>query len=87
VKQYVFKDLSKQTLKKEEKVCFLAAIQQNNEAISLYYSDVNNSNVITTVCLNDINYFHKGDVITVVVGMCNILDVQEKQNVFSIMKI
>lgn len=70
----------------EDVVCFLAAVQQNSEAISLYYSDVANSNV-TTVCLTDINYFNKGDRITVVVGMCNVLDVQEEQNVLSIIKV
>ena len=87
VKQYNLKKdiLSKST--QEETLCFLAAIQQNSEAISLYYSDLNNSGVITTVCLNDINYFEKGEVITVAVGMCNILNVQEKQNIFNIMKI
>lgn len=82
VKQYIHEKIS------EDLIYFLAAIQNNSEAISLYYSNINNSENITTVCLNDINYFNKGDIITVVLGMCNLLDLlEEKQNIFNIIKV
>jgi len=68
-------------------VSFLAAIQQNYHAISLYYSDINDVSNVMMVSLNDVNFFEEGDIITVATGQCNILNVQEKQNVFTIVKI
>ena len=67
---------------------FLSAIQQNYKAISVYYSNLENNSNFLNISLNDINYFEKGDVISVVTGQCNIIDIGEnKQNIFTILKL
>ena len=68
-------------------VAFLAAIQQNYQSISLSYSDINDISNVTMVSLNDVNYFEEGDVISVTTGQCTLLNVQENQNIFSLMRI
>ena len=44
---------------------FLSAVQQNYKAISVYYTNLENNSNFLNISLNDINYFEKGDIISV----------------------
>ena len=72
--------------KNEYLVCFLAAVQKNNEATSLYYSSVENVLDNMMIGLNDVEYFEEGDEVSVVVGQCTIVNIDKMQNVFTIVK-